>query len=35
MSDDSLRSAGVLLLVFPTVVIGGVSVLSLWLRSSP
>ena len=35
MSDDSIRSAGILLVVFPTVIIGGVSVLSLWLRRSP
>lgn len=35
MSEDSIRMAGVLLVVFPTVVIGGVSVLTLWLRRSP
>lgn len=35
MSPDSIRTAGILLIVFPTVVIGGVSVLSLWLRRSP
>lgn len=35
MSDESIRSAGVLLVVFPTVVVGGVSILSLWLRRSP
>ena len=35
MSDASIRSAGILLIVFPTVVVGGVSVLSLWLRRSP
>lgn len=35
MSDESLRSAGILLVVFPTVVGGGVSILSLWLRRSP
>ncbi|HVM02619.1 MAG TPA: hypothetical protein VM263_08100 [Acidimicrobiales bacterium] len=35
MSDESLRSAGILLVVFPTVVGGGVSILWLWLRGSP
>ena len=35
MSEDSIRSAGILLVVFPTVVGGGVSILSLWLRRSP
>jgi hypothetical protein len=35
MSEDSIRMAGVLLVVFPTVVGGGVSILSLWLRRSP
>lgn len=35
MSDESLRTAGILLVVFPTVVGGGVSILSLWLRNSP
>jgi uncharacterized membrane protein len=35
MSDESLRTAGILLAVFPTVVVGGVSILSLWLRRSP
>ena len=35
MSEESLRSAGILLVVFPTVVGGGVSILSLWLRRSP
>ena len=35
MSDESLRTAGILLVVFPTVVGGGVSILSLWLRRSP
>ena len=31
MSDDSLRSAGVLLIVFPTVVFGGASLLWHWI----
>jgi hypothetical protein len=31
MSDDSLRSAGILLLVFPTVVFGGASLLWHWI----
>jgi hypothetical protein len=31
MSEQSIRTAGILLLVFPTVVIGGVSILSLWI----
>ena len=35
MSEESLRSAGILLVVFPTVIGGGVSILSLWLRGSP
>ena len=35
MSDESIRSAGILLVVFPTVVFGGLSILSLWLRRSP
>src|SRR5688572_4232208 len=35
MSEDSIRSAGILLVVFPTVIGGGVSILSLWLRRSP
>ena len=35
MSDESIRSAGILLAVFPTVVLGGVSILSLLLRRSP
>jgi hypothetical protein len=35
MSDASIRTAGILLVVFPTVVIGGVSILTLWLRRSP
>ena len=33
-SEDSIRSAGILLVVFPTVVLGGVSILSLLLRRS-
>jgi hypothetical protein len=32
MSPDSVRTAGILLVIFPTVVIGGVSLLTLWLR---
>lgn len=36
MSPESIRAAGVLLVVFPTVVFGGVSILSLWMsRRSP
>lgn len=36
MSPDSIRAAGILLIVFPTVVFGGVSILSLWMsRRSP
>jgi hypothetical protein len=35
VSDESIRSAGILLTVFPTVVLGGVSILSLLLRRSP
>ena len=35
MSDASVRTAGILLVVFPTVVIGGVSILTLWLRGHP
>ena len=36
MSTDSLRTAGIILLVYPTVVFGGVSVLWLWLtRRAP
>lgn len=35
MSEDSIRTAGILLVVFPTVVGGGLSILSLWLRRSP
>lgn len=31
MSADSLRTAGIILLVYPTVVLGGVSILSLWI----
>lgn len=31
MSLDSIRTAGILLIVFPTVVFGGVSILSLWI----
>lgn len=31
MSTDSLRTAGIILLVYPTVVLGGVSILSLWI----
>ena len=31
MSSESLRTAGILLVVFPTVVGGGVSILWLWL----
>jgi hypothetical protein len=34
MSQESLRTAGILLVVFPTVVLGGVSILSLLLRRS-
>ena len=36
MSDSSLRTAGIILVVFPTVVYGGVSILSLWItRRAP
>ena len=36
MSTESIRTAGILLVVFPTVVFGGVSILSLWMsRRSP
>src|SRR5690606_38645033 len=35
MSDASMRMAGILLVVYPTVVGGGVSILTLWLRRSP
>lgn len=35
MSDESIRSAGILLVVFPTVIGGGVSILALLLRRSP
>lgn len=36
MSSESIRMAGILLVVFPTVVFGGVSILSLWMsRRSP
>ncbi len=36
MSPESVRAAGVLLVVFPTVVFGGVSILRLWMsRRSP
>lgn len=35
MSEESIRTAGVLLVVFPTVIVGGVSILTLWLRQSP
>jgi hypothetical protein len=35
VTDETIRSAGILLVVFPTVVGGGVSILSLWLRRSP
>ena len=35
MSEESIRTAGILLVVFPTVIIGGVSILTLWLRRSP
>ena len=36
MSDASVRAAGLLLVVFPTVVFGGTSILWLWLtRRSP
>jgi hypothetical protein len=35
MAEDSLRTAGILLVVLPTVVGGGVSILSLILRGSP
>lgn len=31
MSDESIRTAGILLLVFPTVVFGGVSILWHWI----
>ena len=31
MSTDSIRTAGIILLVYPTVVLGGVSILSLWI----
>lgn len=36
MSTESIRTAGVLMIVFPTVVYGGVSILSLWItRRAP
>lgn len=35
MSDESVRLAGILLVIYPTVVLGGVSLLSLLLRRSP
>jgi hypothetical protein len=36
MSNDSLRTAGILLIVFPTVVFGGASLLWHWItRSTP
>jgi hypothetical protein len=36
MSTDSLRTAGIILVVYPTVVFGGVSVLWLWItRRAP
>jgi hypothetical protein len=35
VSEESIRTAGILLAVFPTVVLGGVSILRLWLRKSP
>jgi hypothetical protein len=36
MSTDSIRAAGIILLVYPTVVLGGVSILSLWIsRRAP
>lgn len=35
MSEESIRTAGILLVVFPTVILGGVSILTLWLRHSP
>lgn len=31
MSTDSLRTAGIILVVYPTVVFGGVSILWLWI----
>lgn len=34
MSEESIRSAGILLVVFPTVIGGGVSILALLLRRS-
>jgi hypothetical protein len=33
MSDESLRSAGILLVILPTVAFGGVSILYLWITS--
>jgi hypothetical protein len=35
MTDETLRSAGLLLIILPTVAFGGVSILYLWLRRSP
>ena len=36
MSESSLRTAGIILIVFPTVVYGGVSILALWItRRAP
>ena len=35
MSNESIRSSGILLVVFPTVIGGGVSILALLLRRSP
>lgn len=34
MSEDTIRVAGILLIIFPTVAIGGVSILYLWMRDS-
>jgi hypothetical protein len=34
MSEDTIRVAGILLVIFPTVAIGGVSILYLWMHDS-
>lgn len=35
VSEATARTAGILFVVFPTVVVGGVSILTLWLRDRP
>jgi hypothetical protein len=34
MSEETIRAAGTLLVIFPTVAFGGVSILYLWMRDS-